>query len=214
MMLAATPDTPVVRRLATLGTGLVLVATGVAMTIQAGLGVAPWDVLSTGLAEVTGLPISIAVMLLPFAVTLLGWALGRAPGPGTVIAVLCVGPILGRVLDVLPEPDAIGGRVALFAVGFVLITAGITAVIVAELGPGPAEMVMLAIADRGHSLARARTAMELVCVTVGWAIGGQVGAGTVVIAVLLGPLLRRMLTASGYEAVQAATASDCAAPGA
>src|SRR3546814_6165844 len=88
-------------------------------------------------------------MLLPIVFTALGWAIGRAPGTGTVICVLVVGPVLGVVLDALPTHEAMAPRLAHFVVGFLLVAAGITAVIIAEIGPGPAELVMLAIHDRG-----------------------------------------------------------------
>jgi len=229
-MIAATPDTPLSRRLTTLAAGLVLVAVGVALMIRAELGVAPYDVLTTGLAEATGLEIGLAAMLLPLLFTLLGWALGRRPGPGTVLAVLLVGPILGLVLRLVPEQELLAMRIPLFALGFAAIAAGITAVIVAELGPGPAEIVMLAIHDRGRPLAPTRTGIELACVAVGWALGGQIGAGTVVVALLIGPVLKHLLAFAGYPAVPPPSARgtepgeqpptdldevvDCAAPGA
>jgi uncharacterized membrane protein YczE len=214
VQLAATTESPLVRRLGTLGLGLVLVASGVAMMIRAEVGVAPYDVLSTGIADAADIEIGLAAMLLPLGFTLLGWVLGRPPGPGTVLAVLLVGPILGVVLDALPEQEAMAPRIALFAAGFLLIAAGITAVVIAEIGPGPAEIVMLAIHDRGHPIAPVRTGIELTCVAVGWAIGGQIGAGTVVVALLIGPLLRWMLTTAGFESQRAEEISDCAAPGA
>jgi uncharacterized membrane protein YczE len=214
MMLAATPDSPVARRLGTLGIGLVLVAVGVAMMIRAELGVAPYDVLTTGLADSTGIDIGLAAMLLPLGFTLLGWALGRAPGPGTLLAVLFVGPILGVALDALPIQDSMTARLPLFAGGFLLIAGGITAVVIAEIGPGPAEIVMLAIHDKGYPLAPVRTGIELTCVAIGWVIGGQVGAGTVVVALLIGPLLRWMLSTSGFETRRLDEVTDCAAPGA
>ena len=49
---------------------------------------------------------------------------------------------------------------------------------------------------------------------VGFAMGGQVGVGTLVFAVLIGPTLRRALTWVGYDDTEAATRSDTAAPGA
>lgn len=213
-MLAATPDSPVVRRLVTLAVGLVLVGSGVALMIRAELGVAPYDVLSTGLAALLGIDIGVAAMLLPLAFTGLGWALGRRPGPGTVLAVLLVGPILGAVLDALPTHEAMAPRLALFAVGFPLIAAGVTAVVIAEIGPGPAEIVMLAIHERGLPLAPVRTGIELTCVALGWAIGGQIGVGTVIVALLIGPTLRWMLGAAGFDARRAEQATDCASPGA
>lgn len=214
-MLAATPQSPVARRLGTLGVGFVLVAAGVAMMIRAEIGVAPYDVLTTGIARAAGIDIGLAAMLLPLAFTLLGWAIGRPPGPGTLLAVLLVGPILGVILHVIPHQEALAVRMPLFVVAFVLIAAGITGVVIAEIGPGPAEIVMLALHDRGYPLAPVRTAMELICVALGWVIGGQIGVGTIVVAVLIGPSLRWMLTATGFGAIgDIETVTDCAAPGA
>lgn len=214
MPLAPSPDAPVVRRLGTLAVGLVLVAVGVAITIRAEVGVAPYDVLTTGLVDLTGIPIGIAAMVLALAFVLIGTLLGGRPGPGTVLAVLLVGPILDLALDALPTQEALGPRIGLFVVGFAAITAGITAVVIAEIGAGPAELVMLAIHDRGHALAPVRTGIELTCVAVGWTMGGQVGAGTVVFAVLVGPALKRTLATSGFDSTRATDASDAAAPGA
>jgi uncharacterized membrane protein YczE len=214
MPIAATPDAPLARRIATLAAGLVCVAVGVACTITAEIGVAPYDVLTTGLVELSGLPIGLAAMLLPLAFVAIGWGLGGRPGPGTVLAVLLVGPILGVVLDALPTYEALGPRLAFYSVGFVVVAAGITLVIVAEVGPGPAELVMLALHDKGYPLAPVRTGIEAACVVVGFLMGGQVGVGTVVFAALIGITLRWMLTAAGYPSTRAAEASDLAAPGA
>jgi uncharacterized membrane protein YczE len=182
--------------------------------IAADIGVAPYDVLTTGLADPTGLAIGIAAMLLPLAFTALGVAIGSKAGPGTVLAVLLVGPILGLALDALPEVDGLVGRIGYFTAGFGLVAIGITAVIIAEIGSGPAELLMLAIHDRGFELARTRTAIELTSVAVGWSLGGQVGAGTAVVAFAIGPVLRQLLHWSSYRAKEVDEAALCAEPGA
>jgi len=214
MRLAGGPRAPLPRRLGLLGMGLVFVAVGVALTIRAEIGVAPYDVLTTGLVELTGIDIGLAAMLVPAVFVGIGTVLGRRPGPGTLVAVLAVGPILGAVLEALPHPEALAPRLALFATGFVVLAAGITAMVIAELGPGPAELVMLALHGRGHPLAWARTGIEAASVAIGWAMGGQVGVGTLVVAATIGVTLRTMLTAAGYAPARAATASDTASPGA
>ena len=214
MPIAAPPDASLARRLGTLAAGLPLVSVGVALTIRAELGVAPYDVLSTGIVALSGLGIGIAAMLLPLAFVLIGVMLRAHLGTGTVLAVILVGPILGLVLDALPVHEAMALRLAYFAAGFVIITTGITLVVVADIGPGPAELVMLALHDKGYPLAPARTGLELACVAIGWVMGGQVGAGTVVFAVLIGPALKRTLTIAGFTARLPAEASDCASTGA
>lgn len=214
LILASTPQSPLLRRIGTLLTGFLLVGGGVALTIKAEIGVAPYDVLSTGLAETADIDIGIAAMILPLVFVALGWALGGKVGPGTVLAVLLVGPILGVVLHALPDVETLWARVPLFAAGFVLVACGITTVIIAEIGPGPAEVLMLAIHDRGVELARTRTAIEVASVAVGWALGGQVGAGTAFFAVAIGPALRQLLQWAGYRAADPKAVALRAEPGA
>jgi uncharacterized membrane protein YczE len=125
-----------------------------------------------------------------------------------------VGPILGAVLHSLPDIESLWGRVPLFGVGFVLVACGITAVIIAEIGPGPAEVLMRAIHDKGFELARTRTAIEVASVAIGWALGGQVGVGTAFFAVAIGPSLRQLLHWAGYRATATDEAALAAEPGA
>jgi uncharacterized membrane protein YczE len=212
--LAARPDSPLARRLGTLLAGLVLVGTGVALTITAEIGVAPYDVLSTGIAATFGIEIGLAAMILPCIFAGLGWALGGRVGVGTVLSVLLVGPILGVVLEALPEVESLWVRVPMFFLGFAMISAGITGAVIAEIGPGPAEVLMLAIHAKGFELARTRTAIELTSVAIGWALGGQVGVGTAIIALSIGPTLRSMLRWSGYRATGPDDKVICAEPGA
>lgn len=180
------------------------VAAGVALMIRARFGVAPYDVLTTGLAERTGLAVGAAAVVLPATFVAVGLALGGRAGVGTAITTAGVGPVLALALAVVPDVDAVWPRLGLFAVGAVLVAGGITAVIVAELGPGPAELVMLAIHGKGLALVPVRTGIELTCFAVGWLLGGQVGVGTAVFAFAVGPMLRRMLAAAGWRSPESA----------
>jgi uncharacterized membrane protein YczE len=213
MPVLVAPDASGVRRAVVQVIGIALVATGVALTIRGELGVAPYDVVTTGMHERLGIPIGLAAVLLPIVFLLAGLALGGRVGLGTMLDVAFVGPLIGLVLVIVPDVEPLAPRIALYATGFVLITAGIVLVIVPDLGAGPAEVLMLAVADRGHPLAPVRTAIELVCVAVGFAMGGQVGIGTLVFALLIGPSLRRALTFAGFDADLAATRTDAATPG-
>jgi uncharacterized membrane protein YczE len=206
------------RRIALLLAGFTLVGSGVAAMITAELGVAPYDVVLTGLVEVTGLPIGLVAMIVPIVFTGIGFALGGRVGPATLLAVLCVGPILQVVLDLMPELDAMAARIAFMLGGFLMIACGITAVLLADLGPGPAEVLMLAIHGRGLGLALTRTIIEVTSVAVGWAMGGQVGVGTVVVALGLGPVLRQLLDWAGWSLAHPERPTDdavvCVEPGA
>lgn len=194
--------------------GLVLVAPGVACMITAELGVAPYDVLTTGLSELADIPIGVAAITLSVVFVALGVALGGRLAYGTVVSTLLVGPLLNLTLDLLPSVEALAPRIALYLGGLAIVSVGITATVIADIGTGPAEVVMLAIHTRGAGLTSARTGLELTSVLVGWLIGGQVGVGTLVFAMVIGATLRHLLTWSGFTADAAAEASDLAIPGA
>lgn len=214
MPIAVSPADGNVRRLATLAAGLPLISVGVACTIRADIGVAPYDVLLTGTVAFTGIGIGLAAMLLPLLFILTGVALGASTRPGTYISALTIGPVLGLVLPALPFPPSISAQLAYFMAGFFSVVAGITLVVAADIGPGPLEIVMLALDAKGYPLARSRTGIEVVCVVLGWAMGGQVGAGTIVFALLTGVTLRHTLTLVGFRAAVAEKASNLASTGA
>ena len=213
MPLAAGPDAPRRRRVLTLLAGFVLVSAGIALMIRAEVGVSPWDVLNTGLAETFDIPIGVAATLLPAVALLVGISLGGRLGPGTVLAVLLVGPMLGGILAVLPEVEPLAVRIPGFTAGVLIVACGITTIIVADWGVGPAEVVMLAIHERGVDLARARTGIELVTFVAGAALGGQFGVGTAAFAIAIGPVLRWMLPRAGYGGGDVTEAALLGEPG-
>ena len=105
--------------------------------------------------------------------------------------------------------------IGLFTVGFVFIAAGITAVVIAEIGPGPAELVMLAIHDAGIRWPRSAPASS----SPAWPSAGSWAARSasarVVVRRLIGVTLRWMLTTAGFDSpTGTAEVSDCASPGA
>ncbi len=202
------------RRVTILVLSLACIAVGVACMITAEFGVAPYDVLTTGLSELADIPIGVAAIAMPMVFVGIGAALGERLGYGTALCTLLVGPMLGLALDLLPATESIPPRLGYYVIGLVVVSIGIVGTVIADIGAGPAELVMLAVHRRGPSLAPVRTAIELACVAVGWAMGGKAGVGTVVFALVIGTILRRLLTWAGFSAQQAAEASDLAAPGA
>lgn len=176
------------RRLPRLVLGILVLGTGVALTVRAGLGLAPYDVMHQGLAEVTGLDFGVVVIGLGLLI-LLAWVPLRQPfGLGTVVNVLTVGLVIDLALDLVPEVAAIAVRVPMLLGGTVLIGLGAGLYIGAGLGPGPRDGLMTAFARRGHPLWLVRTVMELTALGLGWVLGGEVGVGTVLVAFASGPI--------------------------
>ena len=180
-------------RLPRLLAGLVLCGTGLALMVLSRLGLGPWDVLHQGLSRLTGIPIGTMVILVGLVV-LLGWVpLRQVPGIGTLLNTVLVGLVIDAVLAVASAPHGVLARWTCVVAGVLLMGVGSGLYIGAGLGPGPRDGLMTAIADRGHSVALVRTAIELTALAVGWLLGGTVGVGTLVFAVGIGPCVQLSL---------------------
>jgi uncharacterized membrane protein YczE len=176
------------RRLPRLLLGIVLLGVGVAMMVQARLGLSPYDVLHQGLAKRTGLSLGAVVVLLGIVILVLWIPLRQRPGIGTVINTLTVGWVIDFALQVVPEPDLAFARIAMLLGGIVITALGIGLYIGAGLGPGPRDGLMTGIAAKGYPLWAVRTVLELTALVAGWALGGSVGVGTILFAFSIGPL--------------------------
>jgi uncharacterized membrane protein YczE len=192
-MLVLPPRTELRRRLPRLLPGLVSCGVGLALMVLADLGLGPWEAFHQGVSERTGIPIGTTGILVGFAV-LLGWIpLRQRPGIGTVCNVVLIGLVIDATLAAAPDPHGLPLRAALLTAGIVLMGVGSGLYIGAGLGPGPRDGLMTGLAERGHSIRLARTAIELSALLAGWALGGTVGVGTLAFAVGIGPLVQLFL---------------------
>ncbi len=176
------------RRLPRLLAGVVVLGIGIAFMLQAELGVSPYDVLHQGLADVTGLSFGTIVVGLGLLILLLWIPLGQRMGLGTIVNTLTVGWIVDAFLEIVPVPSDDALRWLMLLGGIVITAFGMALYIGAGLGPGPRDGLMTGIAAKGYRLWIVRTALELIALGIGWALGGDVGIGTVLFAFAIGPL--------------------------
>jgi uncharacterized membrane protein YczE len=176
------------RRLPRLLAGVVVLGIGIAFMLQAELGVSPYDVLHQGLAEVTGLSFGTIVVGLGLLILLLWIPLGQRMGLGTIVNTLTVGWIVDAFLEIVPAPSEDVLRWLMLLGGIVITAFGMALYIGAGLGPGPRDGLMTGIAAHGYRLWIVRTVLELIALGIGWALGGDVGVGTVLFAFAIGSL--------------------------
>ena len=172
--------------------GLFLCACGILCFLESRLGLSPWDVLHQGIANHTPISFGLANVAVGVVVLLIAWLLGSPPGVGTITNAVLVGAFVA-----LLEPThvvqslgatALPGRVALLAVGLACFGIGTTLYIGAGVGAGPRDSLMLVGSRRtGFRVGIVRAALESSALLVGFALGGHVGIGTVVFALLIGP---------------------------
>ncbi|GEL93831.1 membrane protein YczE [Cellulomonas composti] len=211
---------PRTRRLAQLALGLVLYALSMAMLVHAGLGALPWDVLTQGISQRTGLSFGTVTLLVSLVVLACWVPLRQRPGVGTVANVLVIGLLVDpalALLDLLPDPLPLGVRIAGAAVGIGLNGVATSLYVGAGLGPGPRDGLMTGLVARtGRPVALVRTGIEVVVVLAGIALGGTFGVATVAYALVVGPVvhlvLPRVRVPTDERAVPAAGPSTQEAP--
>ncbi len=184
------------RRLPQLYVGLVAYGVSLAMMVRGDLGLAPWDVLHSGLIRYVPITLGQAVVLMSFVVLLLWIPLREKPGLGTISNALVVGFSADATLALLDRPDSMALRIALMVGGIVLCGLASAMYIGAQLGRGPRDGLMTGLARRsGRSLRVVRTGIEVTVVVIGLLLGGTLGLGTVLYALAIGPLTQLWLPA-------------------
>ncbi|GEP33240.1 membrane protein [Nocardioides szechwanensis] len=181
-------------RLVLLYVGLVVYGASLAMMVRADLGLAPWDVLHSGLIRHVPITLGQAVVLMSFVVLVLWIPLREMPGVGTISNAIVVGLACDATLLVLDRPDAPALQVGLMLLGVATCGLATALYIGAQLGRGPRDGLMTGLARRtGLSLRLVRTGLEVSVVLIGLLLGGELGLGTVVFALTIGPIAQALL---------------------
>lgn len=187
-------------RLLRVGVSWPLISLGIALLLDAHLGVAPFDVLNTGAAEASGVGFGIVYPLVSIVVFGIGALLGGKVGWASVMGTLVIGPLIGVFRDLTPQPDSLVARSALVVAATLILAVAVCLIITTELGPGPTEVFMLGLVNHNVPIVYARWISDGLPLAIGAALGGAVGIGTVFFALALGPLIKYGLAVLHYTA--------------
>jgi uncharacterized protein len=167
--------------------GLWLFGIGEALVVASELGNSPWTVFAQGVSKQTPLSIGGATVATSFLVLLCWIPLREMPGLGTLLNAIVIGISIDVTLALLPHLGATAVRWAALLGGIALVGLASGLYLTAALGPGPRDGLMTGLHARfGWPLAAVRTGIEVTAVTIGWLLGGKVGIGSVLFALLIG----------------------------
>ncbi len=182
------------RRLVQVTIGLWLFGTAIGMFVRSNLSLPPWDVFHYGVVRHLGWSFGTVLIVTGFVVLLLWIPLRQWPGVGTILNAVVIGVATDATLVVLPAPTGLGWRWVLLVAAMVLNGLASAMYIGCQLGTGPRDGLMTGLSQRtGWSLRLVRTGLEIVVLGIGWLLGGVVGVGTVMFALLIGPLTQFFL---------------------
>ena len=178
-------------RLVVLIFGLFVYGLGVAMTVHASLGIAPWDVFAQGISIQTGLSFGVSTVVVS-ALVLLAWIpLKVKPGIGTIANAVLIGLFADFWLLILPDTAIYWQRLFIFLIGVVIVAIATGLYISSALGSGPRDGLMQGTANAlDKPFWMVRTAYEGTVLTLGALMGGQVREGTLIFALSIGYLVQ------------------------
>ena len=174
-------------RLLILIVGLALFGFGDALVVQSNLGNGPWTVFAQGLSLKTGLSLGWTTFYTGFVVLLLWIPLRERPGFGTLANIVIISATIQIGVDVFPLQSTFVGGIASALLGIALVGIGSALYITCGLGSGPRDGAMTGIHNRtGIRVGRVRMGIEVTVLIIGALLGGRIGLGTALFALLVG----------------------------
>ena len=189
---------PPARTLLILIVGLWIFGTGDAILIAAGIGNTPWTVLAEGIALNINWSVGQATFLVSVLVLFLWIPLKEKPGIGTILNAIIISVAIEVMVPLLPVPDSPAMAVAEVLIGVLLIGIGSGIYLTANLGPGPRDGWMTGLQKAsGIPIARVRVVIEVSVLVLGGLLGGTFREGTILFALLIGPVVAICLNLAG-----------------
>ena len=174
--------------------GLWIFGTGEAILIDAGIGVSPWTVLAQGISKQVDWTVGMATFAVSFLVLFLWIPLRETPGIGTILNAILIAMSIDVMRPFIPDQTDIMFQIIQALIGIILVGVGSALYLTANLGPGPRDGWMTGVQKKTNwPIGRVRVGIEIIVLSIGIALGGIFGLGTVMFAIGIGPAISMFL---------------------
>jgi uncharacterized membrane protein YczE len=164
--------------------GLFLFGLGSFLTIQANIGLAPWEAFSMGLHYLTGLSYGNVVVLSGLIIVGIDLLYKEKIGFGTFLNALLIGTFVDVIawFEVIPQMQSFWAGLPMMLLGLFVVCLASYFYIGAGLGCGPRDALMVALCKRMNRapVGVIRSGMEGTVLLIGWLLGAKVGPGTII----------------------------------
>lgn len=177
---------------------------GVYLTMHADIGAAPWDVFNLGLSHTFGILYGTASIVVSAVILFIDIVMKEPIGVAMFIDAVTVGKAVDffNWLDFVPVPETLFGRVAMLFAGIVVIGYTMYFYMIAALGCGPRDTLMVGLKRRMKKIPIGLVNMLILSVVtfIGGLLGGPVGIGTLACAFGVGPIMQFAFYTMGFDA--------------
>jgi uncharacterized membrane protein YczE len=167
--------------------GLTIFGLGDAFLIMSTLGNSPWTVLAEGISLNTPLNIGESTFIISVFILLLWIPLRQKPGFGTLANIVVIATAIELGLHIIPSTENLSLQLFYIFFGITLVGFGSALYITCGLGTGPRDGLMTGLHYKtGVRVGRVRLGIEIIALSVGALLGGSLGIGTALFALLIG----------------------------
>jgi uncharacterized membrane protein YczE len=168
--------------------GLTLFGVGEGLLLVSAAGASPWSVFAQGIHLSVGLSVGAVTIIISILVLLLWVPLSQKPGMGTILNALIIGIMIDICIKFVPTPEDFISQIFLAVVAVLIVGLGGGIYLVANLGAGPRDGLMIGLQKKTNfPIAAVRATLEITVMSIGWYLGGTVGVGTLLFAFGIGP---------------------------
>ena len=168
--------------------GLTLFGLGEGLLIVSLSGASPWSVLAQGISLNVNYSIGVITFIISVIVLIMWIPLKQKPGIGTILNALIIAGMIDLCINFVPSPESYTSQIILAIVAVLTVGIGGGIYLVANLGPGPRDGLMIGLQKVSNlPIATVRAFIEISVVSFGWYLGGTVGIGTLLFAFGIGP---------------------------
>ena len=158
------------------------------------LGVSPWTVLAQGITEQTDFSVGESTFIISLFVLFLWIPLRETPGIGTILNAILIALSIDVMRPFIPDQTDIMLQIIQASIGIILVGVGSSLYLTANLGPGPRDGWMTGVQKKTNwPIGRVRVGIEIIVLSIGIALGGIFGLGTVMFAIGIGPAISMFL---------------------
>jgi uncharacterized membrane protein YczE len=174
--------------------GLFFFGFGVYLTIQANIGVAPWDAFNLGLSKTFGIKYGTASIGVSFIIVIIDIILGEQIGIGMVLDAILVGKTvdLFNYINLVPAQQKLVPSLIIMTAGLFIMGFSQYMYMKAALGCGPRDSILVGLSRRINKVSIGVISICILAVVtfIGWLLGGSIGIGTLICAFLVGPIMQ------------------------
>jgi uncharacterized protein len=186
--------------------GFLLYAVAILLELYSNLGMSPWDVFHMGIVSHSGLTLGQVTQLVGLAVIVLSVFLGVIPGIGSIFNMIFIGAFVDWIdrMGIIRTPPNLPLKAVMLLASVVTTGLATFFYLRVELGAGPRDGLMEGLVKKlDKPVWMIRVSIELSVLIIGFFLGGPVGAGTLVLAIAVGPAVQAAFKIGKYDSQKA-----------